>query len=339
MITGNDYPYLNTSGNKCIGYTAVYDPYYERYILTKKDYELTAEILNNLEPVPESGIYVDNVYYWSNTGLYIGNAGILNEVDLEENIHVKNKSFTISYSTVEKVWTSFHSYRPNHIWNNNLTYFTSINNPAKADYIWQHNLLNYQTYYDIKHDFIYDYVAKGEEPIVTKSFENIEVMGNVYKYDDINEQWRETFYSTFDRLHVYNNTQSSGMFNLVIKNPLAYYDITNNFITSRTLSINRNLDIWKVNNLADYAFDVLSGSQTINTTNWAESTYRNIFRTNPNMGYIDKVVNPGYISEGKSVYQIQRFRDKFLNVRLYYKPTEDLKIVINTMANLKRSLI
>jgi hypothetical protein len=57
------------------------------------------------------------------------------------------------------------------------------------------------------------------------------------------------------------------------------------------------------------------------------------------MGYIDWVMNPSYINENKDVYQIQRFRDKFLNVRLFYNPTEDYKIVINTMANLKRVLI
>lgn len=335
-ITKKDYPYLNTSGNKCIGFTGVYDPYYERYILTKKDYELTQTILDNL--LPESYPLINGKYYWNDTGLYLANADILNEVDLEQNINVKNKSFTISFAIIEKVWTSFHSYRPNHIWNNNLTYFTSINNSAKADYIWQHNSLNYQTFYDVKYDFIYDYVAKGEEPVITKAFDSIEIMGNTYKYDQTNEQWMEIFYSTFDKLHVYNNTQSSGLFDLVVKNPLAYYDITNNFINTRTLSINRYQDIWKVNNLADYTKDVLLGTQTINTTNWAIADYRNEFRTNANMGYIDRAINPTYIDEGKSVYQIQRFRDKFLNVRLYYKPVEDYKIVINTMANLKRSL-
>ena len=57
------------------------------------------------------------------------------------------------------------------------------------------------------------------------------------------------------------------------------------------------------------------------------------------MGYIDYAINPFYINTSKDVYQLQRFRDKFLNVRLFYKPAEDYKIVINTMANLKRTLV
>jgi hypothetical protein len=263
----------------------------------------------------------------------------LQELNFENDEEIKNKSFTISFSLQDKTWASFHSYRPNHIWSNNLTFFSTINNALKADYIWKHNVRNYQTYYGVKHDFIYDYVAKGEEPIITKAFDSIEIMGNVYDYNTTTEQWREVFYSTFDRLHVYNNTQSSGLFGLFVKNPSAYYDISNDFITSRTLSVNRNRDVWKINNLLDYTANVLGGTETINTTNWLDLTYSDYFTTNENMGYIDYAINDNYINESKSVYELQRFRDKFLNVRLFYKPQEDYKIVINTMANLKRALL
>lgn len=338
-ITGNDYPYLNTSDRKCVGFIGSFDPYFDRYILHKKDYELQQVLLNNLYPDPGED-YTVGLYYWNDTGLYRANSvSSLKDVNFEDDMLIKNKSFTISFSLQDKAWASFHSYRPNHIWSNNLTFFSTINNIFKADYIWKHNVRNYQTYYGIKHDFIYDYVAKGEEPIITKAFDSIEIMGNVYNYDVVTGQWREIFYSTFDRLHVYNNTQSSGLFNLFVKNPSAYYDISNDFITSRTLSVNRNRDVWKINNLLDYTANVLGGTTTINTTNWLATAYSDYFTTNENMGYIDYAINGNYINQSKSVYELQRFRDKFLNVRLFYKPNEDYKIVINTMANLKRALL
>jgi hypothetical protein len=338
-ITGRDYPYLNTSDRKCIGFIGSFDPYFDRYILHKKDYSLQQLLLDNLEE--DLGTpYTTGLYYWNDLGLFRATSpSSLKEVNFEDDELIKNKSFTISFSLQDKVWASFHSYRPNHIWSNNLTFFSTINNVFKADYIWKHNVRNYQTYYDVKHDFIYDYVAKGAEPIITKAFDSIEIMGNVYNYDTLTEQWREIFYSTFDRLHVYNNTQSSGLFNLVIKNPNAYYDVYNNFITSRTLSVNRNRDVWRINNLLDYSANILGGTDTINTNNWIDNNYSDYFTTNENMGYIDYAINTNYINESKSVYQLQRFRDKFLNVRLFYKPVEDYKIVINTMANLKRALL
>lgn len=339
-ITRTDYPFLNTSDRKSIGFIGGFDPYFDRYILHKKDYELPQSIIDNIKEIPNDGIYVNGRYYYDSDTIYRATStSTLVEVNFENDANIKNKSFTISYSLQDKAWASFHSYRPNHIWNNNFAFFTTINNVTKADYIWQHNVRNYQNYYGVKHDFIYDYVAKGEEPIITKAFDSIEIMGNTYEYNTSTEQWRETFYSTFDRLHVYNNTQSSGLFNLVVKNPTAYYDITNNFITSRTLSINRSRDVWKVNNLADYTNNVLGGTETINSTEWILPDYSNYFTANENMGYIDWAINPAYINTAKSVYELQRFRDKFLNVRLFYKPNSDYKIVINTMANLKRALL
>lgn len=338
-ITREDYPYLNTSDRKSVGFIAGFDPYFDRYILHKKDYELSSVIMENIKSIP-IGDYTIGDYYYDNDTIYIATEiDELEEINYEDNEEVKNKSFTISYSLVDKVWTSFHSYRPNHIWNNNYTFFTSINNTAKSDYIWQHNVRNFQNYYGVKFDFIYDYVTKGDDPVVTRAFDSVEVMGNVYNYNTTTEQWREVFFDSFDKIHVYNNTQSSGLFNLVVKNEIPYYDIYNNHLTTRTLSIKRYRDIWRIHNLRDYSSNILGGTETINTNNWVLPEYSSVFRTNENMGYIDWAMNPSYISENKSVYEIQRFRDKFLNVRLFYNPTEDYKIVINTMANLKRVLI
>ena len=340
-FTGKDYPYLNTSARKSVGFIAGFDPYFDRYILHKKDYELSEQILSNIKSIPLDNIYIPLNYYHDDTTIYQAvNITTLRELNFENDEEIINKSFTISYSLEAKSWASFHSYRPNHIWNDNYTFFTSINNLSYSDYAWKHNVRNFQNYYDNKFDFIYDYVAKGEEPVMTKAFETIEVTGNVYNYNNDNKQWREVFFSSFDRLHVYNNNQSSGLFNIVVKNQQPYYDTYNNHVSSRTISAKRYLDTWKISNLRDYTADAsITGNETINSIKWTLPEYNSYFTTKENMGYIDYAINPFYINTSKDVYQLQRFRDKFLNVRLFYKPAEDYKIVINTMANLKRTLV
>jgi hypothetical protein len=224
---------------------------------------------------------------------------------------------------------------------NNVNFFTSVNNKAgdRSQYTWKHGDRNFQTYYNTKFDFIYEYVAKGGEIINSKSFETIDLNGNIYAWDNINQNWYEKFYTSFDRLHVYNNTQSSGMFNAVVSNPLNYFEVTNDPYSSRTVSIHRDRDTWRVNSLRDYTANALTGTNSVLTKNWALTDYSNIFRNNPNAGYIDFIPNPAYLNLTKSPYEIQRFRDKFLNVRVFFKPIEDYKIVINTISNLKFNLI
>ena len=337
-ITKLPYPYLNTSGMPSIGFIAVYDPYYERYILHKKDYELDAEFLANFHEDTGSG-YIEGDYYWNSTGIYLHLLGVLYPVDFERLVNVINKSFTISYSLEKKAWISYHSYRPNHAYNNNLSFFTTVNNTDFSTYSWKHGIRNFQSYYGVKQDFILEYVSKGDEPVLAKSFDNIEVMGNVYAYDGLNDYWYEIYHNTFDRLLAYNNSQSTGLETVQVKNTNAYFDVYNNAYSTRIVSVHRDRNIWKINNLRDYGRNVLGGTNAIMTNRWTLADYSNVFRTRPNLGYIDRVSNPDFLNLTKSVYEIQRFNERFLNVRLFYKPAEDYKIVITLTANLKRMLV
>jgi hypothetical protein len=70
------------------------------------------------------------------------------------------------------------------------------------------------------------------------------------------------------------------------------------------------------------------------TNNRLEPTYANYF--NQGIGYIDYVVNPLYIDLSKNVYDLERFTDKYLNIRLFFKPIEDYKIVMNLLSTTKR---
>lgn len=70
------------------------------------------------------------------------------------------------------------------------------------------------------------------------------------------------------------------------------------------------------------------------TNSILEPTYTNYFMQG--MGYIDYVVNPNYIDLSKNVYDLERFTDKYLNIRLFYKPIEDYKLVVNLLSTTKR---
>lgn len=337
-ITGTDYPYLNTSGNRSIGFIGCYDPYYNRYILHKKDYRLTPTLLANLrKDTPDELPYTVGKFYWNETGLYVANTvSSLKEVLLENEILIENNSFTLSYDLINKCWVSFHSYRPNHMFSNNSNFFSTINNESYSNKTWQHSQFNFTKYYTVKHDFIYEYVSKASDPIISRSFESIEVTGNVYSYSTANRYWKEETYKFFDRVHVFNNNQSSGLFNITVKNTLPYFDVQNDFISTRTISALRRRETWRLNTLRDFTKDIFA-NETVNTKEWS-GAYSATFRTNENMGYIDYVPNADFIDVNKDIYQLQRFTDKYLSVRLFFKPNEDYKMVVNTNSNLKKVL-
>ena len=73
------------------------------------------------------------------------------------------------------------------------------------------------------------------------------------------------------------------------------------------------------------------------TKDWSELTYQNEYDNG--FGYIDKVINPSIIDINKDVYQIERLTDKYLGVRLFFKPLNDYKITLNLITGEKRNKV
>lgn len=340
-----DYPVLNTICENSIGFSAVYDPEYKRYILTKKDYKLTSTFIENLlydsyagNPPVGLNPYQIGLLYYNINGFYVANSTSTLKpysLDSSDNNLVENLSWTISYSLLDKAWVSWHSYRPNFMYNNNKDFFTySVYAPYNL-YIWKHNMKKYfQTYYNNKFDFIIDYVYKSKNAYTDYTFSTVEYSSNVYAFNEDKKHWVEKQFVTFDKLYCYNNNQITGLKEIVANN-LLNYGRPEFFHDSVTANKDRN--IWKINQLRDYSINRLDN--IANNSMFSNDIFDTSIYYSPSLGYIDKVINTNYIDLTKNPYKLERLTDKYMSMRLFFKPEEDYKIVLNMLAGLKQQRV
>jgi hypothetical protein len=94
-----------------IGLHAVYDSKFERFIITKLDYE----------PVSDDITYEDYKFYVTRDGLK-------EELQLTDLDYFYNRSWTASFNFNTKSWISFHSYLPNFYIAENNFFYSGLNN-------------------------------------------------------------------------------------------------------------------------------------------------------------------------------------------------------------------
>jgi hypothetical protein len=105
----DDNPYNGFGFNIC------YDPQYERLIISKKLYELT----NSGKLAVTIGIlrYIENRWILTNPD------ASLSEVSWDNTSYFVNKGFTVSFDLASNVFTFFHDYFPDRLFNNRLHFF------------------------------------------------------------------------------------------------------------------------------------------------------------------------------------------------------------------------
>jgi len=186
-----------------IGYTGVWDNKYERFIITKLDYE----------PVKE---FVNDITYDSYFGRFLYKGS---EILLEDPKYFCNKSWTVSYSPKIKAWTSFHSYIPSYYIGHAGHFASGLNSSLSngKSSIWLHNLVHtsYQRFFGKLCPYTLEY------PFVFKAQD--EILQNVKDYTTILEYYNENdFYEIndgvyFNKAVLWNNQQCSGILNLYPK--------------------------------------------------------------------------------------------------------------------------
>jgi len=348
---GLEYPILATTSPMGVGYHSVHDPQFNRYILHKRDFTITAAGLDesgNIRVYTDTGVALEpgELYYYINTSTGVQYFFQADDAAFENAIVItqfeslpqffKTESFTISYSINDKVWCSFHSYLPTFMYNDSNTFFSyyAMKNDL-IDITWKHNVDAYTTYCNAKSPFIIDYINNAS-PYSETTFDNIEYTSNVFEYNPITFDWNEIQLVTFDQMYVYNNNQISGLKSIVVSNQLPYKHIQYNVNETHAV---KERNYWRINKFRDLGVDRLTTPTSMFSKDWNESGYRNIFTTNPGpgVGYIDKIINPDFISTTKSAYKQQRFTDKYLGVRLSFKPSQNYKINFNFGSNMKRN--
>lgn len=331
---GVEYPVIGTSWVNSIGYQAVYDPRHERIIIHKKDYIVNGKEVAGLfyenptggqKPFPLSG-ELDTLYFLytkdKQIDSYIWSGTEFDKIDFTNTDFYKNKGWTLSFSLKANLWASFHSYQPNFMYYSNDTFYSFINEQRSANRVWRHFNRNYQTYYNLKYDHIIE-ISNNEEAVAEKVFSSVQLITNVFKYEPTSEHYVTVENVTFDRFFVNNNKQVTSIRPLVVKENNQYFDTR--LPVTQTL-VDRTENYWRFNRFRD---------ETVNYNGTSfDSTWNNIsnYYTNFGQGYIDKVPHLTNVDVNKSLYEQARFRDKYITIRLYFKPEDDFKIVTEIMS-------
>jgi len=369
-LTGKDYPLLGTSCINSVGYKSIFDPEHDRYIITKKDYYALNDLINNIFEIKIDPNNVDEylpsiqtgVYYFDDEGVYIGigngnqvsdKESLLERLDFTDKTLFENKSWTTSFSLKDNVWSSWHSYIPNWTYNDSYTFYSFITNESGvfiepdmplppgaqpqgtsiSNYAWEHNYGRFQEYYQKKFDFIIDYPYK-KQGFTDKSFDTIEYTSNVWLESAIDKKWIEIPFVTFDKFYVYNNTQINNKKNITVSNENSYYNIQYDV---NDASAHKWRDNWRINRLRDQSDNRSLLVLSKHSVDWNQPEYQDEFDNG--FGYIDKIINPNIINLNKPVYKLQRFTEKFLNNRLFFKPDENYKISVKILTGEKRNRI
>ena len=293
-LTGEDYKCVGTTSAESIGIASTYDTRHKRWILFKRDYKII-----DLESFDK-----DNINFSDETIF-------------------ENLSWTKSFDINSNSWKSYHSYLPNYMFNTQSKLYSSV---VTHDNIWEHNVGQYQTFYNEKKPFIFEY-TNNSNPQITKTFNSTHFMSNVYSEDTTNKQLIDIKNETFDNVMFYNDYQCSGKLDVIVKNNTDPYGSIS--FDSSEIQLDRNERDWSFNNLRDMTI-LITPDESLFTRDWNNLTYQSEYP-------IDKVVNSNKINFLKSQYETQKLRDKYLTTRLFYNNLNNNKMVINYIFNKSKS--
>jgi len=277
-----------------IGITGVWDSKYNRFIITKLDYE----------PI------VDNIVYNEDTGKFTLNGNV---IELSDRRYFCNKSFTLSYCPDTKSWISFHSYIPNFYTPYIGSFFSGVN--SNISNIWQHNIspTNYQRFYGKLEPYILEYPIKFglDDEILSSVKDYVTILE--YKND---QDFYEVNYGVyFNKAIIYNNQQCSGTLNLIPKplNSLKAYSTYPKLNTnSKDILVTKSDNLFNYNTFWDLKND------NVNDTFFKKSC---VNRT------IDKELDNSVLDYSRMSHKKGRIRAKNLRIRHIQDATDKYKFV------------
>lgn len=324
QVTGLDYPHENNISAGC-GIITVYDDRLDRFIISKRDYEIIAEnyygtLADALNFEGETPDYVDKIIWNENvdrfqliTGFTLA-GGVyspdLEEIDYENGDYFINNSFTLSYNPETKEWISFHSYLPHYIYSDLTGMYSHQSNG-----LWKHNVGPYQTFYGNKYPFILESVAVSN-PVVAKIYDEVYYTSECKLYDSTTRQWILDKNQTYTSGIFYNSDQSTGELNISLHEDM-FVDTDTDTIRARNTE-----KMWSIHELRDYIEDK---SLPMFTTAW--DNIKDVY-------FIDKVPANGNYS--RSLYETERLRDKYLICRMIFNPEADYKMTAKVQMDITK---
>lgn len=217
----------------------------------------------------------------------------------------ENKSWTRSYSYSDEQWVSFHSYLPDFLFCDQDNFYT-----VKGTKIFKHlHNENFQTFYGKKYDCIVEYVSAD---LISEDFHTLSYYANTQKWDSPRKKFVNVYNITFDRLLVYNDEHTTGLLNLVFvdRNTDPYAGITYS-PNNKTVLLKDNT--YRVSQIRD-----ISTGIPVMSSEWTDIQ---------NDYFIDAV--PINYDFNTDPYKLGFINGKWVKVRLFFKPQEDLRIIVH----------
>jgi len=235
-----DFPDFDITNNfKYIGMSITYDQRFKRVIFTKRDVELKPQYKGLVTYDGSSFHYKDQTF------------------TIEDFTYFCNKSWTIAYSPLLKNFISFYTFTPNYYVPNQAYFSSGVNYSFDKDSneygLWHHNLTSksYQVYYGKLEPFIFEFTIASK--FQNKMLDSIRYTAEFYRFQD-NLSSGIVPDITYNKAIVYNQKQTSGLLELVIKeknNRRQYLDYPKQNIDSRSILVEYVERGWQFNNFYD----------------------------------------------------------------------------------------
>ena len=348
---GRKNPFENQPYSKYgTGFTTAYDPVNERILVTKRDYQLIPELLdddcelcydgggtikkwddynNMLQTRKDNGWTLgsvkDCVMYFYKEVLTDGDYETLTETEVAAEYTTKSPvvqdfSWTLSYSLKSNSWTSFHSFIPR-------AYRSTSNNfmswqgalPGEDRGFYSHNVDgNFLTYYGTKYEFVID-VILNPSIVESSMIDWIKFHTNVSQ--KVDGYWTDLREVTFSNIVAYNSRQSTGELRIDYKQEQAQDFLANQIDDfPGTVQADREDRTWMINDLRDIRIDYskpLFLPYQKNMEDEGEAT---------NLEFKDKTVNDSSLSFVKPWYELEPMKDKFLALRMIFNNFDNIKL-------------
>lgn len=311
----------NPANKNGVGIHATYDGRHERYILTKRDYLIRSEWTDTFAISTGFAAPFNVLYYDINVEAFaIKKPGNLQQlfirtiVDFDNPDYFENKSWTKSFSINTDSWKSEHSYIPNYYIRHQREFYAT----SYKDFgMWKHNQEgDYLSFFGVKYPHILEVVSVSN-PLQVRMWNDLTLNTTAKRYNPTSEQYREDRNITFNKMLLYNESQSSGERDVRVKTSSSDYlfeqiqDVAGVVLTD---NIEGN---WNINDLRDYVVDY---DVPLFTSEWDD-----IASQYP----IDKIPNPDATDFNKSWEELQSFRSKYLIIRYKFDNFADVKLTTN----------
>lgn len=280
---------------KGVGVQMIYDNTNEILYITKKDYK----------PL-YSDLQLDGERFYRNVN------GVKTYYDLDSQAF-ENASWTISYDPKNKLWVSFHDWKPTYLIPGKQ-HFMSVN----VDSIWKHNVRCdlFCNFYEKDYPFEVEFVSATGQSVTT--VRNVEYLLETYKYYN---GCRDKFHildQNFDQAMVYNSEQLSGLLELELKskiNPVSLLSYPQVRTQSIGINFSKEENKYRFNQFWDVTKDrgEFSGAQVP------------MFVTRAN-GY-EYPINPAYVNYQKAPLERKKFRHHVNKVLLRKFKSNDVKFL------------